>query len=652
MRKGQEKLLKKARENGYSKKKLTYLSSDEPLWYLNEAYIVLYFYSDEELGNYEIMDALMDTAKQYAEQFHYTLQSAFTIIRCKCLAPTSVKLDVLQKLLTDTDYTSTDKVKVIELLASTGMSLAKAKEIYKKSNIKRNPNIYLDIICIRGNNLELKESYAEYIQQQDNIEEKYQNTKKWCWYAFSHNIPLWESIQAEFSFNGYMELQLDKIPGIKDIYTFDEKHKYRDVVYIDSEIKDTLIKAIEPISDKKVSIRAVCKAVKIYAEVTPGAINISFSLYNKIYINKEDNKAYCRPDIDSCEKLVDFILFFDGNFFVKKRCRGTYRTVPVTLRDVVLYGKEFERPFFDLFHCVAEKLQQKQGFVIKDFCRNIENSPAIYYKVLPPVPINDCSGEHSMDMLMKDSYKGAYIINWNKTDLCIGYLIMKSISWVRKDDTEKLIAVKDACFVDDKWIETFMERVSGKTLNSCIANFLASILFSVIPEKTYWRNDVGGYITGKDFYQTIMDYISLCRKLKRKVKMNFRSAKKLKDVHDRLANEYAEKDTPLVRVPSKSRFYELRKMLPEEFEWIRTRKRIIEEGRIMHHCVATYADKVNDDECAIYSFVYEPTRKRYTIEFIKKGERFIIEQIQSECDRGCPREVKRYVNSYISRNNS
>ena len=58
---------------------------------------------------------------------------------------------------------------------------------------------------------------------------------------------------------------------------------------------------------------------------------------------------------------------------------------------------------------------------------------------------------------------------------------------------------------------------------------------------------------------------------------------------------------------------------------------------------------LNKDACAIYSLLYPPTQKRYTIEFGKHKEgTFYIIQIQGKCNRGCPEEVKKYVTQYIT----
>ena len=69
----------------------------------------------------------------------------------------------------------------------------------------------------------------------------------------------------------------------------------------------------------------------------------------------------------------------------------------------------------------------------------------------------------------------------------------------------------------------------------------------------------------------------------------------------------------------------------------------------MQHCVNSYYDYINQDICAIYSVVYK--EKRYTIEFRQhKNKMYYFTQIQSKCDRGCPEEVKEWINSFLEKN--
>ena len=95
-------------------------------------------------------------------------------------------------------------------------------------------------------------------------------------------------------------------------------------------------------------------------------------------------------------------------------------------------------------------------------------------------------------------------------------------------------------------------------------------------------------------------------------------------------------------------YTKLRKLLPKEFEWIKTKKRLLKESEIQHHCVWTYGGKINADKSAIYSFVYAPENKRYTIEFVygNNGE-YKIWQMQSCCNKGHSKEAYEYVKSFL-----
>lgn len=62
----------------------------------------------------------------------------------------------------------------------------------------------------------------------------------------------------------------------------------------------------------------------------------------------------------------------------------------------------------------------------------------------------------------------------------------------------------------------------------------------------------------------------------------------------------------------------MRKLLPPEYEWITTSKRLIEESAIQRHCVWQYEDKIKKDKCAIYSYVSK-SYKRHTQKFRDRG---------------------------------
>ena len=52
-----------------------------------------------------------------------------------------------------------------------------------------------------------------------------------------------------------------------------------------------------------------------------------------------------------------------------------------------------------------------------------------------------------------------------------------------------------------------------------------------------------------------------------------------------------------------------------EYELIDDKERLIQESIEMSHCVATYADRINNGYCGIFSIMYEGSR--YTLEVVQ-----------------------------------
>lgn len=169
--------------------------------------------------------------------------------------------------------------------------------------------------------------------------------------------------------------------------------------------------------------------------------------------------------------------------------------------------------------------------------------------------------------------------------------------------------------------------------------------------KTYWKDRTTNKPAHPETVRNIIiDYFNMCKTMKKKINLCFTSAKKLKEAHNRLSEEYTAKRTPKVTVSKKSKFNSLRDILPEEFEWIKTTKRLVHESCSMHHCVATYANKINADHCAIYSAISPFDNKRYTIEFcIDSKQNYYIRQCYGVWDSDCPVEFWSYIESFLKK---
>lgn len=259
------------------------------------------------------------------------------------------------------------------------------------------------------------------------------------------------------------------------------------------------------------------------------------------------------------------------------------RIIPLSLKHALFYKLKLGNTFSDFFVPYCKRVALENQ-AMKDIEAFYTNSA--YNGAVPPLIINDFTESRSYNNYFRTKYKKGYLFNWNKHPIDLCYITMKCL-----------------------------DRI----------------------EKKYWNQ----------FAEYMFDNVKICRMAGKKVNFRFNSARKLKEAHDDVTIFYMNKSVPEIKIPQNSVFNQLRKQLPDDFEWIKNRKRIIKEGTDMHHCVASYAEKINKDKCAIYSFVYKD-KKRYTIEFIyTKNNRYSIRQIQGMCDRGRPEEVSEYVNSFI-----
>lgn len=95
-------------------------------------------------------------------------------------------------------------------------------------------------------------------------------------------------------------------------------------------------------------------------------------------------------------------------------------------------------------------------------------------------------------------------------------------------------------------------------------------------------------------------------------------------------NTFKKADYKL-KIKKNTKFKNLIANMPENFELIKTAKRIIDEGVLQKNCVADYCDKINSDQCMIYSTEYE--KNRHTIEIILKNGQFAVAQCFKSCNR-------------------
>ena len=83
------------------------------------------------------------------------------------------------------------------------------------------------------------------------------------------------------------------------------------------------------------------------------------------------------------------------------------------------------------------------------------------------------------------------------------------------------------------------------------------------------------------------------------------------------------------------------------FVALRTREQIFAEGSAMHHCVASYAERVFDGGCFLYSLIHRGARVA-TLELRRHAKRYEQIQIKAHCNRAPPAETKAAAGRFLA----
>lgn len=368
----------------------------------------------------------------------------------------------------------------------------------------------------------------------------------------------------------------------------------------------------------------------------------------------------------------DIVIFPNGDIYKKTK---NEKLVPISFKE--LYAlRNLNNDTKKLVDCIISEVS-KMTPIFKDISRDFEITN------LFPIKFNDLYKYHTKNELMKDMYGLAkdLPINYNKININLSYLIVKSYNYVNDRSKKILIQLKDK----DNSILKLVNRCITKswqrlTYKRKVFFFLQSIIIYTINEKTDWDktrkkyieenlNFIAENILDAEFYEfadncaddmliQVGDYVNMCiynnKRVKPKVDLSISNVHTLIEKHNDVSWLSRKSGTKPVKVPKDSVFNDLRKILPKEFEWIKNRKRLILETELQHHCVWSYADKISSDMCAIYSYVdkdgskslcNDGKPKRYTIEFNfnKQDGTYYVVQVQGKYDAVNSSDVQNYI---------
>lgn len=406
-------------------------------------------------------------------------------------------------------------------------------------------------------------------------------------------------------------------------------------------------------------------------------ITVTYIKYKSIYVGANNDNGW---KVDGVHYRVSFMISPDGRLFQKVGKNQKY--VPFKMKSFAeLYM--LQNTCGNLMSLLLSYHADKNPFykdVINDF---ISTHPAM------PLSFNEVSDYHNRTELIRNKYKTSLRlpIKWNKQNLNLSYLIIKAYSIVEQGKSiQILIQQKDMYPVNEgnynrravyrpyeyvaqllykKILEDVEKRVSlinreeleQKYRNEIEEDVKTNILTDEYEKWIQERVNAELLNSEETVARTVKDYVSMCRQAKIKIRLDIHSVKQLEKLHRRIAYnpDNYRKITQEVKVPKNSKFLLLRDILPPEFEWIKTKKRLILETELQHHCVWSYASKITKDKCAIYSFTdtkaehtNDGVPKRYTIEFMqRKDGSYYVEQVQGKYNSVNTHGMREYIQSLL-----
>lgn len=321
------------------------------------------------------------------------------------------------------------------------------------------------------------------------------------------------------------------------------------------------------------------------------------------------------------------LMYINNQFYFKRSLKHSeyshYR--PLNLKDI-----KDNKILLEFIKIYLNYLYDNKIYFAKDILNALKQSP-IYL----PIPLSELLTFKNWSHFFNEKYQGKSILkkyNFNKHHPNYSYIALKSCKKLTNDGINCLQQAQELPLEDLKRI--FKE----KNNNRKIEIFLYYII------SRHFKEPI-------DDDCEISDSIYMAFYLKQKIPLNrLKTNSSVQKYHDKLTQDFILKKMKsrkyALKIKKDSKFNDLRKILPPEFEWIKNKKRLIQETVIQHHCVATYNELINKDVCTIYSTVYKS--KRYTMEFRKEKKKFYLHQVQGKYNAENTAEIRKYVESILT----
>lgn len=353
-------------------------------------------------------------------------------------------------------------------------------------------------------------------------------------------------------------------------------------------------------------------------------LSITMTAFEKVHVNNGSIRSISSGKMR--KYAVKIVIFLNDTIYLERN----HQLIPISLKNIS-WIMHFYFSFQHVFETIFSSMEADNRFY-KDIWNLLEDS------CLLPLAFNDIKKYYNFEQYFRSVFKKAkdIPIKINRHNPNFVYMLLACKNKIIEKDYARLL--QNNRKQEDLLMKEYYQGIVSYRTKNLISHFLYCFI----------KHQMSG-VTDNCPVWLIEDYLNMSFEMKKKVKIFYQSQKKLEDEHDEIMIQHRNKHTQMIKIPKNSKFKQLRKLLPkEEFEQIKSRQRIVKEGVWQHNCVASYAERINKDQCAIYSYVNQGNGKRYTLEFrVSRNGKYFLHQAQCKYNQGCPKDIRKYIQSFL-----
>lgn len=570
MRKGQIKILDRAKRWGYSDDCITILKNENLT--IKELETILYRFYRYKSKDYEWLKALLSIEKASSQD---DTELIYAYI--------NKELDAEKEVLPEMIYRINTTKKLFTFLSQENIVCEKYSDALVVINFG-----YSDLTPIL---IKISENYCNSISN-DSFDEYYR-----IHYGLS-------------SFLNEIVQSATFLKNPKDFLSQIEQNQIVDISQYE-DFKSEYIKQLAPF--KLLDADGIPDDIK-NIDFKGYEVNIKVNGYNRnVYQNEKAMYITCSP-IYSVNANKQGQLFTKANSNKNHKVIFNYKESTFTTGYAVRDGFKY-RPaqLRDLFFAISigNTDEDKNNadsvvsylcnyydtYIFKDLYEDYLSSDGL----LMPLLITEAACYKSREDLMYNHYHMPIKCKWNRRNVNLAYIILKLHKRMTPDALARVLQYKDTLKV---------EKVGRKRYK------FAYILYSALYDVSLADHHDG----------TIEDALWEEYQLKA---LRFLPINQTINAHNH--REKIVDNGVKVKIQKNTNFRKLIDNMPKEFELIHTKKRLIEEAAMQKNCVAGYAQDISNDTSMIYSTVYEESR--HTIQICFVNGQYKVVQCYKACNK-------------------